>query len=151
MDAFGAVDLTGGAAVASPMSDGHWISDKVSRIVEVINDYDPMIEVEWISADKRLPTDPAFRLVEKTADGRKFIMFYVNTEAEFDESVLARIFNSDAMKNPLSLAAIDAKNAAVKLIKAKEQMDELEEAHDLASHIYKSPKARYRHNGVVYE
>lgn len=152
MEEYNPVDLKGATAlVSSPLADGRWINERVSRIVEIIQDYDSTIEVQWIPEDQRLRTDPAFRLIEHRPDGRKFIMFYVNNELEFDERVLARVIDSDQARNPLSLAAMDKKNTALKLIAAKEKMDELEDKHDLAAHIWKSGRARYRHDGVVYE
>lgn len=137
--------------VASPTVDGHWISDRVSRIVEIINDLDPNIKVKWIPADVRGPNEPAFALFECAPNRPEYIMFYVNTEAEFDERVIERILSIDGVRNPLSLESIDKKNAAVKLVQLKKQMEELEASHELAASIYKSPKTRYKHDGVTYE
>lgn len=142
-----------GAALdlASPHSDGHWISDRVSRIVEIIKDYDDRIDVQWIPPETRGVNDPEFRLVTLDSLGKPYVMFYVQSQAEFDERTLARIFSSDNAKNPLTLSALDAHNAAVKAVQMKEQMERMEEANDFAHHVFKSPKARYRHNGRVYE
>lgn len=143
-------DPAKGIEVASPHRDGRWISDRVSRIVEIINDYDPSIVVEWVPPDQRQLGDPAFRLMEVRDDNKRFVMFYVQTEAEFNESVLERIFQSDAAKNGFSLSTIDAKNDALKAIKLKAQMEELDEANDLAATILKSPLHKFRHNGMVF-
>ena len=132
-------------------SDGHWINDRVSRIVEIIRDYDPNILIQWIPPEDRLPNDPAFCLKECHPGRPPYVMFYVQDEESFDESVLARIMGSDQNRNPLSLEYIDKLNAAKKLVRQKEQMDAMHDAHDLAQHIWRSPKSRYVHDGVVYE
>lgn len=136
---------------AVPHEDGRFISDEVSRIVEIIREYDAGIDVEWIPPDTRAPRDPEFRIIEVKPDGRRFVMFYVNNQLEFNENVLARIFQSDQAKNKFSLEAIDAHNNAVKAIELKKQWEELQEKHDIAAHIWKSGRARYRHDGVVHE
>lgn len=140
-----------GLDIAAPHEDGHWISERVSRIVEIIKDYDPNIDVQWIPSEERLSRDPEFRLVTLDNLGKPYIMFFVDNEEKFNESVLARIFQSDQGANPLKLNAIEAHNAAIKAVKMKEKMDELQEAHALARSIWKSPKSKYKHNGVVYE
>lgn len=137
--------------IATPMDDGRWVSERIARIVEAISDYDPAIEVQWIPPDKRGANDPAFRIVENTPDGTQFVMFYVSTEDAFDEGVLARIWSTDVTRNPLSLEALDAHNKAVKAVQMKERLEEMEEAHDLAAHIWRSPKSRYKHDGFTYE
>ena len=137
--------------VATPTEDGHWINTKVHQIVELIKDYDPNIEVQWIPPSERDANDPHFRLVDFSSNRLPYVMFYVQNSDEFDERVLARVIRSDAAKKGISLSEIDAKNDAVKLAKAKREADEAEERADLVTHILKSPKARYRHNGVVYE
>lgn len=148
-NSFNYISPVGGIGVATPHGDGRWISDRVSRIVEVIHDYDPSIEVQWVPPEERELGDPVFRLMELRPNGQKFIMFYIQDENAFDESVLARIFQSDATKNKLTLSAIDAHNDAVRALKLKKQMEELDEAHDLAKTILKSPLHTFRHNGMV--
>lgn len=143
--------LLGGLDLASPTESGHWVNDKVSRCVELIKMYDPNIEVQWVPPENRLPGDPEFRLLECAPNRPPYVMFYVQSADEFDERVLARVIQQDAAKNNFSLSIIDAHNDAVKLMKAKKDEEEAEERADLVKHILKSPKARYRHNGVVYE
>lgn len=140
----------GGVDVATPHSDGRWISERVSRIVEAINDYDPSIDVQWVPPDQRELGDPTFRLMETRPNGQRFIMFYVQDENAFDESVLARIFQSDATKNKLTLSSIDANNDAIRAVKLKKQMEELEEAGDFLATALKSPLHTFRHEGKRY-
>lgn len=139
-----------GLDLATPHSDGHWINDKVSRIVELIREYDEHIAVQWVPPENRELGDPAFRLMELAPNRPPYIMFYVQFEDEFDERVLERIIRADANKNGISLSAIDAHNDAIKLMKAMKEAEEAEERADLAISILKSPKHTYMHNGVRF-
>lgn len=134
-----------------PLSDGSWVSEKVNRIIELVREYDPRLDVAWIPRDKRAASDPAFAILEHTADGRQHVVFYVQDESGMDGSVLERLYQTDAQKQGNLLSVIDARNAAVKAIAKKKYEDEMAERHDIAASIIRSPKARYRHNGKVYE
>lgn len=140
-----------GLGVASPHSDGRWISDSVSRVVELIQEYDPNLEVQWIPPEHRQEGDPAFRIMEKTKNGRMVIAFYVQDEKEFTPDILARIYRADAAKKGNILSEVDAKNKAYREAREKKHREEREEMIDFAYHMLRSPKTRYRHNGRVYE
>lgn len=125
-----------------PHSDGRWINERVSRIVEIIRDYDPNLEVCWIPPDKREPGDAAFAIVETGPSGLRTVAFYVQTEAEFDERILARVFAGDTTKNDV-YGNLEAQNAAVEAIKLKRQMEAWEEEKDHMRHVLKSPLNKY--------
>lgn len=131
--------------------DGHFVSDKHMRIAEIIKDYDPDLELVWIPPENRLPEDnnKEFAVTHRLPGKNPYIVFYVSAD-EVDERVLARLWSADN-GNGSVLNKIDAMNAAVEAVKLKEQMDYEEERSDLVKHILKSPRATYRHNGVVYE
>ncbi len=133
-----------------PHDDGSFISERVSRIVELVREYDPRIDVRWIKPDQRGPDEPAFALVTRDMSGREYVIFYVQDEQSFDGSVLERLYQSDAEKQGNVLSAIDARNQAVRAIKQKLHHEQLEEARDVAYHILRSPKHTYKHNGVKY-
>lgn len=137
--------------VPVPHEDGSFISQRVSDLVETIRGYDPNIDVRWIPPSNRAAGDPAFALVDTHPGRAEYVIMYVQSEKEFDGSVLERVIKADMAKNGRILDDVEAQNAAVRLLQIKKQQDELAEAHDLAHHILKSPKARYKHNGVVYE
>jgi GTPase Era involved in 16S rRNA processing len=137
--------------VPVPHDDGSMISEKISRIVELIREYDENLDVRWIHPSKRALGDAAFAIIEKTRHGKEVVAFYVQSEDEFDERVLERIYKADAAKHGHILNQVDAANAAVRAVQQKKAQEQLEEAADLSYHILRSPKARYRHNGIVYE
>ena len=140
-----------GVTVAAPHDDGRWINERVSKVVEVLRDYDRKIDVEWIPPDQRGVDDPAFRLIENLADGRKSIMFYVNDESEFDGRVLERVIQMDASRRGKFLDEIDARNAAVRLMMQKERAEKEAESVDLYHTVLRSPLHTFKHNGRVWE
>jgi len=129
--------------------DGHFISAKVSRIVELIRQYDDRLDVAWVPPEYRQEGDAAFAITERIADGRTQVVMYVNSEEEMNESVLARIYESDVENNDV-LGKIEANNRAVRNAEALRRRDEMEEAHDLLHTVLKSPKHNFTHDGKTY-
>jgi hypothetical protein len=134
-----------------PHEDGSFVSERVSRLVEIIRDYDRNIDVRWIPPSQRAADDPAFALVTKDTGGREYVIFYIQDESKFDGGVLERLYQMDAAKHGNILTKIETENMAVKAIQEKLHKERLEEAHDVAYHIQKSSKNYYRHNGFTYE
>jgi predicted Zn-dependent protease len=138
-------------ALPVPHEDGSFISAKVSRIAEVVQDYDHNVQVRWTPPAQRVFGDPAFAIVSAIPGQAEYVIFYVQDESEFDGRVLERLISLDAEKTGNALSALDARNAAVKAIQGNIHKERLEESKDLAYHILKSKKHIYRHDGVVYE
>lgn len=132
------------------LSDGHWVSEKVNRVVELLRAYDEKLDVAWIPPENREPGEEAFQIIEHTPRGPQPI-FAVISEEYMDERILEKVILYDTHKHSNVLSEMDARNQARRAIVLKEKQDEMMEAHDLAASILKSPKTRYRHNGVVYE
>lgn len=133
-----------------PLSDGHWISAKVARTVEILKEYDPKLDVAWIPPENREPGEPAFMIIEHTSKGPKPI-FSVESEEYMDERLLEKIYMYDTAKHKDVLSEMDARNKARRDMVRKEHEEKLAEAHDLAFHVFKSPKIRYKHGGITYE
>lgn len=140
------------ASIAEPLEDGSWINSNIARIVEIINDYDPELEVRWIPRDKRSPEDDVFQIVDKRINK---VAFSVKDEKSFNITVLDRIFQADMSKTfgrPLTrLEQLDTHNNAVKLLDQKRRIDEAEEKRDLVAHIVGSPLNAYSHNGYRFD
>lgn len=130
--------------------DGRFISAKVSRIVELVREYDHRLDVKWIPPNMRGEGDAAFAVTERLKDGSEVVAFYIDSEEHFDETVLARIYESDNTKNDVQ-ARIDAQNKAVNDVKASRQRDERYAHYDLMSSIIRSPKHTYKHNGRKFD
>lgn len=131
--------------IAEPLSDGTWVNSKIARIVEIIREQFPDLEVTWIPRDKRNDGDAAFAIVEVQKDGRHVVAFYVQNEADFDESVLERIIRADmSKKDPQKVEAeITAKNEAVRLIAEKKQKERVAELMEPYMAALKSGKHKY--------
>jgi len=129
--------------------DGHFVSAKVSRVVELIREYDSRLDVKWVPPDQRGPTDPAFAITERLADGREVIAFYVDSEESFDEDVLARVYAGDNAKNDVQ-SRVDAQNEAAKRVQEAKHREELEQYYSLLGSMITSKKHTYRHDGKKY-
>lgn len=138
------------------MADGHYylpeggafVSEKQRRIAEILSDYDPTLELQWIPPGQRSSDDVAFRVVHRPPGRPPYIVL---TASELDERLLARVFDYDQRRGAQSLGSIENYNNALELVRAKVEHEKLQEAHELAAAIIRSPKYHYRHNGVDYE
>jgi hypothetical protein len=121
--------------------DGHFVSQKQIRINEILQDYDPNLQLQWIPPDKRSAQDAAFRVVH-FQPGRAPYLVCVADEA--DERLLARVFEADQANSPNKLNYIENYNRALELTKLKEAEAEREEAHEMAVSVLRNTKSYYR-------
>lgn len=129
--------------------DGRFISAKVSRIVELVREYDNRLDVKWVPPDLRGADDPAFAITERLRDGSEVVAFYVQDESEFDERILQRIILGDNAHHSVE-ARINAENAAAAAVAEKRRRDEVLDYADLARSMIVTGKHTYRHDGKVY-
>lgn len=130
-----------------PAEGGYFVSEKHARIAEIINEYDPTLELAWIPPDKRQPGDAPFAVIHRPLGQPEYVVCY---SEDVDENLLARVFSMDATKHDV-WAQVNASQAAAEALKLKRQLEEMEEANDLTKSIIKSHKNVYRHDGVRYE
>lgn len=128
--------------------DGHFVSEKQVRINEILHDYDPSLQLQWIPPDKRSSQDLAFRVVCFPPGKPPYLVL---TAEEADERLLARVFEADQASSPNKLNYIDNYNNALELMKAKQSQEKRMEDHELAASILRSPKSSYKHGGVDFE
>lgn len=139
----------GNAHILEP--DNNALSVRHQRIAEIINDLDNELRLAWIPPDKRSAFDKhPFAICHFPSDGRPPYVAMTVAEDEVDERLIAKLIMHDTRQG-FSIDKMDAEYRAHMLVEAKDRMDEAEERADFAKHVWKSPKARYRHNGVVYE
>ena len=118
--------------------DGSFVSEKVSRIVELIREYDPRLDVRWIPRAARDPGDAAFAIVELGRDNQWRTAFLVEKEEDFDERVLARIYGADSTKHDIQ-GKLEAMQKAQQALKDKEWSEAIAEANDKARFLWKTP------------
>ena len=123
------------------------VSETHRRVAEIIQDYDPYLELHWIPPGSRGPLDSKPWAVVHRPPGKP--AYYVLFAEDADERLLARLFSADNRDKNV-LAEMDKMNDAVQALKLKKEMEERQDSHDLAASILRSRKIHYRHNGVDY-
>lgn len=139
--------LTNDGNIYFPTNNGQWISDKQRRVAEILHDYDPNLQLQWIPPTERSEHDYAFRVVDFTPGRPAYAVCFSH---EADERLLARIFGADNQKNGGSLNVLDRINAAQEALSLKEAMEKNSEANELAYGILHSKKIHYKHNGYDF-
>lgn len=143
--------ITGGingltSTVANPLlpvalEDGHFVSARVVRLIEIIRETWPMLDVKWIPREMRAADDPAFLIVEKY-QGQELPIFHVQSEEVFDGSVIERLIASDNERGNVH-DSVEAHNQAIRLIQEKVRDDLREERLDIIRSAIKSGKFDY--------
>lgn len=131
--------------------DGQFVSEDHKRIAEIIHDYDPALQLAWIPpAARGVEDDGKEFAVIHTQEGRPSYFVFFLSKDEVDHRVLTRLWEADN-KDKNVLTALEAQNAAIEAIRMKQNMDDLEDKKELVGSIIKSPKSKYKHNGVAYQ
>lgn len=136
-----------------PHDDGHFISERISRVVEIIRETWPMLDVKWIPPELRAEGDAAFVIVEHLPDGREVPVFHVATESEFDHRILAKIEQGDNSKGNL-LETIEAEERALRRYQEKQLAEYLEDQNDFVKFVISGGRERknyVRHNGFKFD
>jgi hypothetical protein len=126
--------------------NGMFINGKVSRVVQLVREYDHRLDVKWIPPNMRGADDPAFAITERLGDGREVVAFYVQNEAEFDERVLERILLGDNKNNDVQ-ARVEAQNLAARALAESKRREEVAAYADFARSVITSRKHTYSHEG----
>ena len=136
------IDLTDDGHIYFPTNDGTFISEKQRRVNEIIQDYNPELQLQWIPPGRRNEKDEPFRVVHFPKNGHPYL---VCTGMEADERLLATIFQSDQknVKGNL-LTWLDNYNRAKEIYNAKINHDNLQEAHEISQAVIRSNKSSYK-------
>lgn len=135
-----------------PHDDGTWHSAEIARTVEAIREYNHRLDVGYIPENLREPGDAAFAIFEHTADGRKVVAFYVQTEEEMKDgaTILARIYGGDNAKHDVQ-ARMDAANEAQREIRRRRYEDAIGEASEKAAFLWGLDKSKTKLDGKVID
>jgi len=129
------MSLRGLVMVMVPSKEGYWIDENYARLAEVVKDYDPALELRWIPTDKRTRDDKKPYVI---VDTRNEIPVLFANELDTPVDILAKLFEGDSSKNDV-LKSLDCRNAATEVLAKKEWLEKLEESHDYAEFLIKSP------------
>lgn len=128
--------------------NGHFISQKQVRINEILQDYDPSLQLQWIPPSDRSSNDLAFRVVCFPQGRPPYAVCFAE---EADERLLAKVFEADQANSPNKLNYIENYNKALELTRAKEAQEARQEDHELAASILRNTRSSYKHGGIDYE
>ena len=124
-----------------------FVSQRIVQLVEAIRDYSSELDVEWVPPRARRPGQAAFAIKHTPTNGNPpYVIKYVNSEEEFDERILMAIIQGDQRVNGAKISDFEAWEQAQSRLKKQKKLDEMEEAHDVALHVFKSPLNSYRVN-----
>ena len=128
------------------LGDSGALSVKHERIAEIIQDWDPNLELCYIPPEAR-------SVFDKHPFGVRHVqghyMVLTVPEREVDERLIAKLIKMDTRRNDV-LGQMEADEAALRLVMLKEKMEAQAEVREFAQTVLKSPKHVYRHEGKVY-
>ena len=128
------------------MVDGQFVSAKVERIVLAIKEYEPTLDVKWIPPGQRSEGESAFAIIHDAPGNKPYVMFYVKDEEDFDERVLMKIIANDQRNGTQKYTDLEAFEETQKRMQHQEYLDRMEEANDIAAHVFRSPLNKYKVN-----
>lgn len=127
-----------------------FISERVRRVSEIVNEYDPGLFIAPIPDQLRGgEPDKDFALIHEHSNGKVYCVKKLK-ENEIDESLIAWLWSHDNERSSV-LARIEAHDAAVRALKLKQQIEEREENKDIGATILGSKLHTFKHNGKKYE
>lgn len=138
----GAIDLTDDGHIYFPSNSGQWISAKQQRINEILQDYDPKLQLQWIPPGRRNEKDEPFRVVCFPVNGRPYL---ICTAMEADERLLATVFQADQKNRSGGLMSwLDNYNSAKSIYNAKVNHERRQEQHEMAQAVIRNNKSSYK-------
>lgn len=132
----------------------HFVNGRVERIVQAIKDYDRDIHVDFLPVGAREVAEkggkivqlPAFKIVYRPMGQPEFVLFHVKDEESFDERVLMRIIHNDNRNGQQTWNEFQALEDAQRRVQQVAQQDQMEEMHEMARAIIRTPLNKYRVN-----
>jgi hypothetical protein len=120
-----------------PTDDGYWVSENFCRLAEIINDFNPHLELRWIPPTSRESKDERANpyCIVDTA-GNYIVMFA--SERDTPEQILAKLIDIDNTNGDV-LRRLEAQNDAAKIFELKKQRELMDAASEVAAFMIRSP------------
>jgi hypothetical protein len=117
-----------------------YVDQKWSYLAEMIQDYNPGLELRWIPPDKRSPQDRSkpYIVVHTGKDNKEYIVLYAS-DLDTPEEIMTRLINSD-MKHGNVQTRMDTRNTVNKLFELRAQEEQLAQQEDLALWLTETKK-----------
>jgi hypothetical protein len=128
--------------------EGQMLSAEHCRIAEIIQDYDPTLELVWIPPNQRAGETHPFAVVHNPENAPSYIVFKLR-ENEVDHRVIARLFAGDNDKHNV-VATVEEMEAAQRLVQLKAEEETRAEQAELTEWAIKA-RSGATHNGVRFE
>lgn len=141
--------MLGGGTVYIPRDDGAGVVDEnFARLAEIIENYDPNLELRWIPPEHRDEKDVAPWMVVECRNGAEYPVLRAGPYVTAEE-ILAKVFNSDNANSNV-LDELEAHNRAIEAFEQKRLLEKLEEAHDEAKFLKHTHLNTVRMNGKIF-
>lgn len=121
--------------------NGHFVSQTQIRINEILQEYNPELQLQWIPPNERSARDLAFRVVHFAVGRPPYAICFAE---EADERLLAKVFEADQRNSPNKLSYIENYNRALEISRAKEAFDKRQEDHAIAQAVLRNNKSSYK-------
>lgn len=120
--------------------EGRFVSQKWMFLAEMLQDYNPSLELRWIPPEKRgvEDRDKPYMVVHKDKQGQYYTVLYAS-ELDSPEEIMTRIINSD-MKHGNVLDRMEVRNQVAKLFQLRQREEELAEQEELARWLVSTKK-----------
>lgn len=117
-----------------------FVSQKWMFLAEMLQDYNPSLELRWIPPEKRATEDrdKPYVVVSTDTQGKSYIVLYAS-ELDQPEEIMTRIIHSD-MKHGNVLDRMEIRNNVQKLFEMRAREEELAEQEEFAAWLVKTKK-----------
>lgn len=117
-----------------------FVDQKWSYLAEMIQDYNPQLELRWIPTQHRTPDDrnKPYIVVHTDKNNKEYIVLYAS-DLDTPEEIMTRLINSD-MKHGNVQTRMDIRNNVNKLFELRAKEDELAQQEDLARWLTETNK-----------
>lgn len=120
--------------------EGHFVSQKWMFLAEMLQDYNPSLELRWIPPDKRSAEDrdKPYMVAHRDRLGKEYIVLYAS-ETDSPEEIMTRVIYSD-MKHGDVLDRMEIRNNVNRLFELRRREEELAEQEEFAAWLLKTNK-----------
>lgn len=111
---------------------GCFVSSTLQRFAEILQDYDPYLELRWIPPNLRSDADRSlpYCIVHSPPGQQPYVVKYFGEDAN-PEELLARLFAGDTWVHGNAMTRLENLEKAKRAFELKMQMDAAEESADM--------------------
>ena len=119
--------------------DGQWRSQKMLQLAEILEDYNPYLELRWIPPQHRVGGNRVapYVIVHSQPGMKEYAVMFVQ-EYDIPEHILAKVFQADMNRHDV-LTELETKERAEKAFRMREWLDGQEQRTDFTKMLL-SPK-----------